>query len=65
MLLLPNTKSVLTDFDGFDHYNSICVFPQPKYFRNILIHNKKIRWTENKKDAGPSKLRWESTKQMP
>ena len=58
ILIPPNTKSILTNFGGFDHnYGSVCVFPQPKFFGNFLLRNRKMYSANVKKDAGPSKLR--------
>ena len=57
IMIPPNTKSILTSFDRFNHnYCSICVFLQPKSFCNFLLHNRRMCSANVKKDADPSKL---------
>ena len=56
ILIPPNTQSILTNFDGFDHnYGSVCFTTG----RCARLTSKK-----NKKNPGPSKLRSGYRKQM-
>ena len=65
ILIPPNKKLILTNFDGFDHnYGSICVFPWPRFFGNILLLNGEDVLGRRKIKTGPSKWRWGYRKQI-
>ena len=57
ILIPPNIKGILTNFQGFDHNcGSIYVFPLPMFFGKFLLQNKSM-CLANVKKAGPLKLR--------
>ena len=59
ILIHPNIKSILTNFDEFDqNYGSICVFPQSKFFSKFLLQNRTMHSADAKKDRILSRLRY-------
>ena len=59
ILIHPNVKSILTNFDGFDqNYGSICVFPQSKCFGKFSLHNRTMHSADVKKGTVLSRLRY-------
>lgn len=52
ILIAPIIKSLMTNFDGFDHNRgSKYVFPEPKFIDNFFLYNRKMCQSDVRKDA--------------